>query len=198
MVTDDAGIAPDKWSEDLSGARLPFEEQKGTTVKALKISLDFLAGSLWRDEFINGKAQTGIPTIDNDEALQAFNDQICELYSSCYEFDLYDQPCWFNEEKEKADKPRMLELLGKLNARIAELTLSWTTRKHPVSKRCSQRNNQTSPRPVSYSERGPSHHSSVRSDKCSDDLSYDARRDCQAPWARTTRFAFADLLTCSW
>ncbi len=121
MVTDDAGIAPDKWYDDLSGARLPFEEQKGTTVKALKISLDFLVGSLWRGEFINGKAQTGIPTIDNDEALQAFNDHSCELYSSCYEFDSYDQPCWFNEEKEKADKPRMLELLGKLDARIAEL-----------------------------------------------------------------------------
>lgn len=37
------------------------------------------------------------------------------------EFDSHDLPCWFNEEKEKADKPRMLELLGKLNARIAEL-----------------------------------------------------------------------------
>lgn len=88
---------------------------------ALKISLDFLAGPLWKDEFINGELRTGIPAIDNDEALQALNDQICELYSSYYEFDSHDLPCWFNEEKEKADKPRMLELLGKLNARIAEL-----------------------------------------------------------------------------
>ena len=52
---------------------------------------------------------------------QVLDDQICELYSSYYEFDSHDQPCWFNEEKEKADKPRMLELLRKLNARIAEL-----------------------------------------------------------------------------
>ncbi len=37
------------------------------------------------------------------------------------EFDSHDLPCRFNEEKEKADKPRMLELLGKLNARIAGL-----------------------------------------------------------------------------
>ena len=44
-----------------------------------------------------------------------------ELFDSYYEFDSHDQPCWFNEEKEKADKSRMLELLGKLNARIAEL-----------------------------------------------------------------------------
>ena len=90
-------------------------------MKTLKISLDFLAGPLWKDEFINGELLTGIPVIDNDEALQALNDQICELYSSYYEFDSHDQPCWFNEEKEKTDRPRMLELLSKLNARIAEL-----------------------------------------------------------------------------
>lgn len=90
-------------------------------MKTLKISLGFLAGPLWKDEFIDGKVRTGIPAIDDDKALQVLNDQICELYSSCYEFDSHDQPCWFNEEKEKADKPRMFELLGKLNARIAEL-----------------------------------------------------------------------------
>lgn len=90
-------------------------------METLKISLDFLAGPLWKDEFIDGKAKTGIPAIDNDEALQTLNDQICELYSSYYEFDSHDMPCWFNGEKEKADKPRMLALLGKLNARIDEL-----------------------------------------------------------------------------
>ena len=90
-------------------------------MKNLKISLDFLAGPLWKDEFIDGGLKTGIPVIDNDEVLQALNDQICELYSSYCEFDSHDLPCWFNEEKEKADKPRMLELLGRLNARIAEL-----------------------------------------------------------------------------
>lgn len=76
---------------------------------------------MWKDEFIDGELRTGIPAIDNYKALQALNNQICELYSSCYEFDSHDLPCWFNEEKEKADKPRMLELLGKFNARIAEL-----------------------------------------------------------------------------
>ena len=90
-------------------------------MKTLKISLDFIAGLLWKDEFIDGKVRTGIPAIDDDKALQVLNNQICELYSSYYESDSHDQPCWFNEEKEKADKPRMLELLGKLNARIAEL-----------------------------------------------------------------------------
>lgn len=95
--------------------------RKGTTTRTLKISLDFLAGPLWKGEFIDGETRTGIPAIDGDAALQTLNDQICELYSSYYEFDSHDQACWFNEEQEKADKPLMLEFLGKLNARIAEL-----------------------------------------------------------------------------
>lgn len=90
-------------------------------MKTLLISLDFLAGPLWTDEFIDGERRTGIPVIDNDEALQALNDQIRELHSSYYEFDSHDLPCWFNDEKEKADRPRMLELPGRPNARIAEL-----------------------------------------------------------------------------
>lgn len=90
-------------------------------MKTLKISLDFLAGPLWKDEFIDGKSRTGIPVIDNGETLQTLNDQICELYSSYYEFDSHDVACWFDEEREKADKPRTLELLRQLNARIAEL-----------------------------------------------------------------------------
>ncbi len=90
-------------------------------MKTLIIMLDFLAGPLWKDMFINGESCTGIPVVDNDEGLQALNEQICELYSSYYEFDSHDMPCWFNEEQEKADKSRMLELLGKLNARLAEI-----------------------------------------------------------------------------
>ena len=90
-------------------------------MRTLKISLDFLAGPLWKDELIDGETRTGIPVIDNDAALRALDDRICEPYSSCYEFDSHDQACWFNEEQEKDDKPLMLELLGRLNARIAEL-----------------------------------------------------------------------------
>ncbi|MEE0664495.1 MAG: hypothetical protein UDC04_08415 [Collinsella bouchesdurhonensis] len=76
---------------------------------------------MWKNEFTDGEPRTGIPAIGNDKALQTLNDQICKLYSPYYEFDSHDLPCWFNEEKEKADKPRMLGPLGKLNTRIAEL-----------------------------------------------------------------------------
>lgn len=67
-------------------------------MKTLKILPDFLAGHLWKDELIDDETRTGVPVIVNDVALQALNDQICELYSSYYEFDSHDQACWFNEE----------------------------------------------------------------------------------------------------
>ena len=90
-------------------------------MRTLKISLDYLAGPLWKDEFIDGELKTGIPAVDNDNELQTLNDEISELYSSYYEFDSHGQACWFNEEQEKSDKVRMLKLLSKLNARIAEI-----------------------------------------------------------------------------
>ena len=58
-----------------------------------------------------------MPLVHEDPIVASLNREIGELYDSCYEFDSHDLPCWFNEEKEKADKPRMLGLLGKLNAR---------------------------------------------------------------------------------
>lgn len=66
-------------------------------------------------------AYTGIPEIGNDWALQALNDQICELHTSCCGLDSHDQPCWLDEEGRKAGKPRMIELSSKLYARITEL-----------------------------------------------------------------------------
>ena len=76
---------------------------------------------MWKDEFIDGETRTGIPVIDNDAALQTLNDQICELYSSYYEFDSHAGLLVQRGAGEAADKPLMLELLGRLNARIAEL-----------------------------------------------------------------------------
>ena len=55
-------------------------------------------------------AYTGIPEIDNDWALRALNDRILRQHTSCYGLDSHDQPCRLDEEKEKADKPRMREL----------------------------------------------------------------------------------------
>lgn len=90
-------------------------------MQTIKIMLDFLNGPIWTSDFRTGKPETGIPIIDGDEALRALNYEISELFDSYYEFDSHDQACWFNEEQEKADKQKMLDLLGRLNARLAEI-----------------------------------------------------------------------------
>lgn len=89
---------------------------------AIKIMDEFLHGPVWTCEEETGIPTDALPLIHEDPIAASLNREIGKLYDSCYEFDLHDLPCWFNEEKEKADKPRMLGLLGKLNARIAELS----------------------------------------------------------------------------
>lgn len=82
---------------------------------------EFLHGPVWTCEEETGIPTDALPLVHEDPIVASLNREIGELYDSYYEFDSHDLPCWFNEEKEKADKPRMLGLLGKLNARIAEL-----------------------------------------------------------------------------
>lgn len=92
-------------------------------MKTLKLQLDFLAGPLWKDvwDVEKNSETTGIPVVDNDEKLAELNSEIQGLYSSYYEFDSHDQPCWFNKSQERADKNKMLALLENLNKRLAEL-----------------------------------------------------------------------------
>ncbi len=90
-------------------------------MKQVKLMLDYLQGPIWTSDVETGRPKTGIPSVDNDEQLRKLNKKISELYSSYYEFDSHGQACWFDEKQEKADKGKMLGLLGKLNARLAEL-----------------------------------------------------------------------------
>lgn len=90
-------------------------------MQTVKIMLDFLQGPIWISDVETGKPLTGIDIVDNDEQVRLLNYEIQDLYDSYYEFDSHDQACWFDEERERADKPRMLELLAKLNARLSEI-----------------------------------------------------------------------------
>ena len=90
-------------------------------MQTVKLMLDFLQGPIWISDVETGKPMTGIEIVDNDEQLRLINYEIQDLFDSYYEFDSHDQACWFDEERERADKPRMLELLAKLNARLAEI-----------------------------------------------------------------------------
>lgn len=85
--------------------------------------LDFLAGPIWREYFDenSGKLIVDIPIIDKDELIQELDAKIQNLYSSYYHFDYKDMPCYFDEEQEKKDKGKMLDLLGQLLDRLDEI-----------------------------------------------------------------------------
>lgn len=85
------------------------------------LKLDYLQGPIWLSDPENGTPQTGISFLDTDETIRKLNLEIQRLFDSYYEFDSHDQPVWFNEEQEKKDKQKMLDLFAQLNARLAQI-----------------------------------------------------------------------------
>lgn len=83
--------------------------------------LDFLQGPIWTSDPETGRPNTGIEAIDADEQIRQLNYEIQDLFCSYYEFDSHDQACWFDAERERADKDRMLGLLAQLRARLDEV-----------------------------------------------------------------------------
>ncbi len=92
-------------------------------MKTLTIRLDFLAGPVWKDVYdpVKQRECTGIRVVDDDANIAAIDAEIQQLYTSYFEFDSHNAPCWFNEEKARADKGKMLGLMGKLNKRLAQI-----------------------------------------------------------------------------
>lgn len=89
--------------------------------ETIKIMLDYLQGPIWLTDYETGEPLTGIEIIDTDPLIKELNLKCSELYNSYFEFDSHDQPCWFNHEKEKADKELMLDLISKLVSRLNEI-----------------------------------------------------------------------------
>lgn len=87
-------------------------------MKKIKIMLDYLQGPIWISDADTGEPMTGIDVVDNDTILPKLNRECCELYSDCYEFDSHDRACWFNEEKLRSNKGRILFLLDSINCRL--------------------------------------------------------------------------------
>ena len=85
----------------------------------IKIMNEFLHSPIWtyEDDFITDD----YPIITDDTILQEISKQIEDRYSNYYEFDSHEQACWFNQEKEKADKELMLGLISKLVSRLNEI-----------------------------------------------------------------------------
>ena len=85
----------------------------------IKIMLDFLHSPIWTYE--DGFVTDDPEIIETDMSLQEWCNQAMEMYSSYYEFDSHDEACWFNHEKEKAEKEIMLALIKKIINRLSEI-----------------------------------------------------------------------------
>lgn len=86
----------------------------------IKIFNEYLHSPIWTYGE-DGIVTYDPPIIENDVALQALCDHAAEMFSGYYEFDSHDQPCWFNYEKEKADKDLMLSIIEKIKERLEEI-----------------------------------------------------------------------------
>ena len=64
---------------------------------------------------------TGIKCIDDNKEVQALNKELNKMYSSYYEFDSHDSPCWFNSEKQKEEKEKVLNKLNRLKELLNEV-----------------------------------------------------------------------------
>jgi len=85
----------------------------------IKIMSEFLRSPIWTYE--DGIVTDDLPIIENDEILQKLSEQASDMFTDYYEFDSHDMPCWFNHEKEKAEKEIMLDLIAQIVARLNEI-----------------------------------------------------------------------------
>ena len=85
----------------------------------LKIINEFIHSPIWiyeKDSIVDEPS-----IIANDEVLKNLCDKVENMFSSYYEFDSHDVPCWFNQDKEKAEKGKMLDLINRIKKRLNEI-----------------------------------------------------------------------------
>ena len=86
----------------------------------IRLMNEFLHGPIW---VLNsdGISVWKYPLIEQDAVLSELNQSARKLFDSYYEFDSHGEPCWFNHEKEKAEKNIMLKLISGIKERLAEI-----------------------------------------------------------------------------
>ncbi len=82
----------------------------------IKIMNEFLHSPIWTYE--DGIITDDLPIIEEDTILQNYCKQASDMFDDYYEFDSHNQPCWFNHEKEKAEKEVMLDLIAQIVSRL--------------------------------------------------------------------------------
>lgn len=85
----------------------------------IKIMNEFIHSPIW--VYDDGDIIDEPTLIANDSKLQDLCNKAENMFSSYYEFDSHNEPCWFNYEKEKAEKNSMLELITNIKNRLNEL-----------------------------------------------------------------------------
>ena len=75
----------------------------------IRLMNEFLHGPIW---VLNsdGISVWKYPLIEQDAVLSKLNQSARKLFDSYYEFDSHGEPCWFNHEKEKAEKNEAVKL----------------------------------------------------------------------------------------
>ena len=86
----------------------------------VKIMNEFLHGPVWVYGE-DGLAVRTFPLIYDDPIIKQLNDEANEMYSSYYEFDSHDMPCWFNHKKEQEERPKMCSIISQIISRLSEI-----------------------------------------------------------------------------
>lgn len=85
----------------------------------IKIMNEFLHSPIWTYE--DGIATDDLQIIEADKILQNYCKQVSDMFADYYEFNSHNQPCWFNNEKEKVEKEVMLDLIAQIVSRLNEI-----------------------------------------------------------------------------
>lgn len=91
--------------------------------ETIKLMFDYLSGPI-RCNYIDEdtfKKMTGIKVVDEDLILKDLNNKASELYSSYYEFNSHNLPCYFNYKQQFKDRFIMRDLLQKIFERLNEI-----------------------------------------------------------------------------
>lgn len=86
----------------------------------IRLMNEFLHGPIW---VLNsdGISVWKYPIVEQDSVLKELNQTARKMFDSYYEFDSHDEPCWFNYEKEKVEKNKMLKLISDIKKRLTEI-----------------------------------------------------------------------------
>ena len=86
----------------------------------VKLMNEYLHGPIWVYNS-DGIAVRNFPLVYNDPILETLNKKAMEMFSSYYEFDSHDMPCWFDKDKEKREKQQMADIIRQILNRLKEI-----------------------------------------------------------------------------